>query len=83
MKCNEAEIAGRLLSEKSKLSTGNIKEHTDLYNTGAGTVVQRSGMRKGQCPHKKMVPYALPIVALYIPHILCARRANILVGRSI
>ena len=72
MKCNEAEIAGRLLSGKSKLSTGNIKEHTDLYNTGAGTVVQRSGMRKG--------PYALPIVALYIPHILCARKANILVA---
>ena len=67
------------------MSTGSIKDHYDLYNTGAGAAVQMSGLRKGQGLHrdKKMVLHALPIVALYIPHITCARKANILVGRSI
>ena len=38
---------------KLKLLTGNIKEHSDLYNTGAGYAVQRSGIRKGQGPGTK------------------------------
>ncbi len=41
----------QITTGKLKLSTGNIKEHSDLYNTGAGTAVQRSGMRKGQGSH--------------------------------